>query len=360
MSSNNTTTTSQSATTNPYAPAIPLLANEASTIGNINTGVTSDQSNALGLLNSETGQIPDLTAPATSAVTNSLDASTAPWQGMLGSTVNNYMNNTNPVATNTDLNPYDTPGFSQAIQAMNTGIGQQVESQFAGSGRDPTGSGGGFAKAEALGEAQADAPVIQSQYNANVSNLLNANQGQANVGTTASSTGANEELSALQQQLSGLGGAGMLPGIVTAPGQTAVQTANTIYGQPWNNLSPALAASEGIAGMGGTSSGSGTTTQETSPISNILGLLTGGAGLAGAIAKSDERSKENIKKVGEKSGHNLYRFNYKSDPTDTPHTGVLAQEVEKVQPGAVRTHKGTKFVDYGKLGLLGMDRDIAA
>ena len=351
MSSDNTSTTSQQATTNPYAPSVPLLSNLASTAGNINTGVTGQQTGALGLLSQESGNVPDLTTPATGAVTNSLGASTAPWQGMLGDVVNNYNANTNAIATG-DTNPWNTPGFSDAMAHMTDQLGHGVSSMYAGSGRDPTGAGS-FGKSFANAVIPAESQAISSQYNANVGNKLAANQGQANVGTTASSTGSNEQLAALQQQLAGLTGAGMLPGIVTAPGQTALQTANTVYGQPWQNLSPALAAAEGIGGMGGTSSGSGTTTQETSPISNILGLLTGGAGLAGAIAKSDERSKENIKKVGNAKGQNIYKYNFKADPMNTPHIGVLAQEVEKTRPDAVlHTSKGTKWVDYGKLGML--------
>jgi hypothetical protein len=373
MSSDNTTTTSQQATTNPFGPTIPGLTSLAGTVANTPTATTAAQQNAANTLMLESGQIPGITPTETGAVQNSLTASTSPWQGMLGEAVgnfqnaqNNYDTNTNPIAQNTDFNPYDTPGFSSMIQAINAPIAQQVESQFAGSGRDPTGSGGGFAKAEATGEAIPDTQAALSQYNTNEQNFLNANQGQAGVAATgsgiesgASTAGSGEELSALQQQLAGLSGAGYLPSLATAPGTAEVAAANNAFGLPWQNLSPALAASEGLGGVGGTSSGTGTTTQQTSPLTNILGLLTGGAGIAGAIAKSDSREKENIDKIGEKKGHNIYRFNFKSDPTNTPHTGVLAQEAEKVQPGAVHTHKGTKYVDYGKLGLLGMDRDAA-
>lgn len=352
MSSDNTTTTSQSSQTDPYAPTIPLLTNEASTIGNTSTAVTPAQQAAETQLLGEAGSIPDLSSPETSAVTNSLTASTAPMQGMLGDAANLYMQNTSPLANNTDLNPYDTPGFAQAISAMNTGIGQQVESQFAGSGRDPTGSGGGFAKAEAQGEAQADAPVIASQYNANVNNLENANAGQFSTANTASTGMTSEEMQALQEQLGGINAAGALPGLLTAPGTTAYQAANTAYGTPWTNLSPALAATEGIAGTGGTSSGTGSTTQQTSALSNVLGLLTGAAGIAGAVSKSDVNLKENIEPIGMLNGQRIHRYNFKKDPKNTPKVGVLAHEVQRTRPDAVyQDNDGTKSVDYGKLGL---------
>lgn len=68
------------------------------------------------------------------------------------------------------------------------------------------------------------------------------------------------------------------------------------------------------------------------------GMMSGLAQLGGsalsAFARSDERSKENIKKVG-KTDNDLavYLFNYKGDPE--PRMSVMAQDVEKVNPGAV-------------------------
>jgi len=348
LSSENTTSTQQSSKTDPYAPTIPLLANEASTIGGINTGVTAAQKAATDKLQAEASGIPDIGAPATGAVMNSLNASTTPQQGMLSGELANYMKNTNPLASNTDLDPMHTPGFSDALGTMTNDITKNFKSMYAGSGRDPTGAGS-FTTNAGRGIAQAEAPVIAAQYNSNVGNLMNANAGQA--GVTGSTAGGltSEQMSALAQQLQGLGAGGMLPGLITQPGQTQYEAANTAYGTPWTNLAPAEAATSGIAGLGGTASGSGTTTQQTSPITNMLGLLMGGAGIAGAVAKSDARLKENIKPVGEMhDGQTVHQFNWKDDPKKTPQIGLLAQEVEKVRPDAVHDIGGVKHVDYAK------------
>jgi Chaperone of endosialidase len=348
MSSQQQTQTQQSAVTNPYAPSIPLLTNDASIAGGINTAETPAQEAALQALQTESSAIPDISQPATGAVLNNLNANTSGTQGMLGSEVSNYLNNTNPLATNTDLNPYDTPGFAQGIAAMNTGIGQNITSQFAGAGRDPSGNAAA-SKAIALGEAQADAPVVASQYNSNVQNLENANAGQSSAVNSGASGISSEQLATLAQQLQGLTGGASLPGILTQPGQTELTTANTAYGTPWTNLSPSLAAAGQIGGMGGTSSGTGTSTTTSPAITNILGLLTGAAGIAGAVAKSDARLKENIKHVGDlHDGQRVHQFNWKDDPKKTPHIGLLAQEVERVRPDAVHELRGVKHVDYAK------------
>jgi hypothetical protein len=55
--------------------------------------------------------------------------------------------------------------------------------------------------------------------------------------------------------------------------------------------------------------------------------------------------------VGElPGGEGLYEWTYKGDPSGERHTGVMAQEVERTNPGAVVTHpSGYKMVDYAKV-----------
>lgn len=78
-------------------------------------------------------------------------------------------------------------------------------------------------------------------------------------------------------------------------------------------------------------------------------LLGAGAQLGGAYLMSDERVKENIKRVGNEKGYNIYEFNYIGD--DKRYIGVMAQEVEKTNPEAILENNGLKRVNYGMLGL---------
>jgi len=80
----------------------------------------------------------------------------------------------------------------------------------------------------------------------------------------------------------------------------------------------------------------------------FLGSEAGSAWLAGAL--SDRRLKENITHVGKENGHNIYEFDYKDG--SGRFRGVMADEVEKINPEAVMIHSnGFKMVDYGKIGL---------
>ena len=84
------------------------------------------------------------------------------------------------------------------------------------------------------------------------------------------------------------------------------------------------------------------------------GLISAGGTAAAGAAKSDIRTKENIKLIGKtKAGHNLYSFEYKKEFKDSEYaghgrfTGVMAQEIEKTMPQAVFVGSdGYKVVNY--------------
>lgn len=102
----------------------------------------------------------------------------------------------------------------------------------------------------------------------------------------------------------------------------------------------------GTAGAaGGTTTSKAPNPNYTSPGQDALQT----AALAYSIF-SDARLKENIRLEGQKRGFNIYSWNYIWDKT-TRYLGVIAQEVEKICPAAVKNHLGFKAVDYTKLGL---------
>jgi hypothetical protein len=99
-------------------------------------------------------------------------------------------------------------------------------------------------------------------------------------------------------------------------------------------------------------SSTGTTGYETTPGksgSAITGAMNVGKILSGiGSIFSDINLKENIIKVGEKNGYNIYEFNYKGD--NRRFRGVIAQEVQEKMPEAVVEKDGYLAVDYSKLG----------
>jgi hypothetical protein len=83
-------------------------------------------------------------------------------------------------------------------------------------------------------------------------------------------------------------------------------------------------------------------------------LMGGILGLgAGALKMSDERTKDNVTKLGtvfsatprgEDKELPIYEYSYKADPSKARHVGPMAQDVEKVDRGAVKTIRGTKYI----------------
>lgn len=74
-----------------------------------------------------------------------------------------------------------------------------------------------------------------------------------------------------------------------------------------------------------------------------------GGALAPTVAASDINLKENIEKVGEENGFNIYEFSYKGQPER--YIGVMAQEVQKTRPDAVVEKDGYLAVNYDKIGI---------
>ena len=79
---------------------------------------------------------------------------------------------------------------------------------------------------------------------------------------------------------------------------------------------------------------------------DAAGSAMSGAGqVVGTLLASDRRLKENIVKIGEIQGHQIYKFNYIGDPRTT--IGVMAQEVEHT--GCTGEVEGFLHVDYNEL-----------
>lgn len=105
------------------------------------------------------------------------------------------------------------------------------------------------------------------------------------------------------------------------------------------------------ASFGPQSQGS-TTTSNPSFMQTAMGIGGLAAGV-GALAPffSDRRIKKDYGVVAKTdSGIDLhvYRYRWESD-NDPLRLGVMAQDVEKVKPGAVGTYRGVKYVDYARL-----------
>jgi len=385
QTSANNQTQNQAATTNPWANTLPYLQNIIQQIGAGGTPLTSPQSSALASLQSSANAVPNFGAAGAGATQNALSYSNAPQVGIWNQAYGNLQNTMAPYLDPNYLNPYTNATLQPALTALNQQIGSNIAGQFAGAGRDPAGNADA-SKAIALGESQAEAPLLLGQYNQNVAQQ----QGAANAlygagsGTATGTAGLNTQ--ALANQLLGIQAGGALPGLYTAPAEAQLGAANTIYGQPYQNTAIPQSLLTQLAGLGGQTTGTGTTAgtgtstgnltgtsttvQPMNPLTTGLGLGLGllglggsslggnlfsglGSGLSSLFSQvSDARLKENIEPVGLLyNGLNVYRYNLRGSMK--PQIGVMAQEVEQVNPDAVINvglwpGASVKMVDYQK------------
>lgn len=338
-----TTQQSQNSTTNPWAPAQPGLQNLLNSYGSLSTAPTGAQTDATNNLVSSASGIPNFGSNASGAVSNLFNSSTAPQVGMLQNSLTSLQGQLGGAANPANNNPYNTPGFSDALKTMTSDITNQTKGVYAGSGRDPSGAGS-FAQSLGRGLMQGEAPTLANQYNTNVANQ----QGAANTLFGAGSNTASNITGQNQVQLmNGANAIGMLPSAssaYTTPGSTQLAAANAQYGLPYGNLAQMLGPLTGIAGLGGQSTGSGTstTTQPQSTMGNIIAGITAASALF-----SDKRMKEDIQKVGKlHDGQDVVKFKYKGHPAT--HIGLLAQDVAQKRPEAVGMLGGMMTVDYDK------------
>lgn len=342
-----TTQQTQSSVSSPWSEAQPLLRDLINQYGGQSTAVTPAQSAAAGRLTEDTSGIPNMGAGATGAVNRAFDFSAAPQMGMLGDSFRSLQGNLSADASGANLDPWATPGFGDAMGRLNKDITNQVGNRYAASGRSPSGSGS-FAGSLGRGLGEGEGALIQNQFNQNKANMLNANSTLFNAGNTTAGGQAGLGMLGVNAGLSGIGAIPGAAGAYAAPGATALQGANTAYGVPWGNLAQLLRPAATMGSLGGQTSGTGTstTTPANNTMSNILGGVSSGIGLLSLF--SDERLKTDVKKVGMlNDGQNVYRFKFKGDPA--MHIGLLAQEVEKHEPKAVREHEsGYKMVDHEK------------
>jgi hypothetical protein len=129
-----------------------------------------------------------------------------------------------------------------------------------------------------------------------------------------------------------------------------VTTPNQFYVNAPQQATTAGADYLGAAGMTGNAAIANANAENANRNAMMQGLFS----LGGAAMMSDIRTKENIKHIGHMAnGLPVYEFEYKpefkANAGEGKFIGVMAQEVEAVQPNAVIEINGYKVVNYGAL-----------
>jgi hypothetical protein len=309
-----------------------------------------------------------------------LNAATAGFVGALGQTPANV---TAGQLANADLskyeNPYTQDVINKTLPIMQQQLGQQYSANAGSAANQGAFGGSRFGVQQGVTQAQGAQNMAQMAAGLNQANFAQAQAGATgDINRTFAADQANQQaqqakiqsdIAASQGLNTGAQLGGQLAqnayGMQSAAGASQMGTAqdqinaqmakfSNAWGYPTQQLG-VLQSALGMTPYGQTQTGQ-SNTQTSTPMD--WGALAGSAmGMAGNIFKSDRRLKKNLKRVGTHgpTGVPVYDFNWKGQPPGAPKTrGPMAQDVEKVLPGAVADHPvtGVKHVHPVVLGAL--------
>jgi hypothetical protein len=292
MGGQSSSTQQQSSTTAPWEPAQGAI---TGILGQLNgllpqTGITGAQTGALNTIEQNGANVGQY-APAVQGYTqNLLNGGGATDQaGNISNAYQQYQAQTQPLASNTNYNPYDTPGFKDAINTATSDITNSTNGAFAAAGRDFSG-----ANSMALGRGltQGLAPTIAAQYNQNVQNQQGAAGNLYNAGNTTGGllTGLTQQ--GLANQGAGLSAIGAGQSALNSGAANILQAESQRLGIPAANLGLLAQIGIPIAGLGSQSSGTSNTTNQMSGVDQFaklaggFGSLFGGGTAAGGAGSS--------------------------------------------------------------------------
>lgn len=267
--------TTQQSTTEPWKPAQPALNGILGQLQGLipNSGLTSGMQSAIGQLETNAQGGNPFTGQITDAVNGLLSGgnanATAP---AVQSAFDTFKAQTNPLASNTNYDPMQTPGLADSLKTMMGDIGTSINGQFAAAGRDLSGMN---TQTLARGITQGLAPVLTGQYNQNVQNQQGAARGLYDAGNTTSGLLSGMNQQGLANQVQGIASSGDALTAQNYGPATRLQLEQLKQGIPMQNLGLLTQIGVPIAGLGTQSQGTSSTTQ---PWSQTFAQVAGGLG----------------------------------------------------------------------------------
>lgn len=267
---------------------------------------------------------------------------------------------------NADSNPYLQSAIDNAnkgtIRGFNNSVIPQLQSSFAMSGRYGSGAQQGQ-----QGVASQD---LLNQLGTNAQNISYGNYADERNRQSEATQNAPAYAQADYNDIASLLDVGQQREAITQQGiDEAMNRFNFSQNAPREDLASYMGLIQGNYGGTSTTTDTQRNPNYKSAGSALLGGGMQGAGMGASLlgsygqyqqgqaamnknpTPSDKNLKENIKKVGEENGFNIYEFNYINKPNKR-YKGVMAQDVLKIIPEAVvKMSNGFLAVCYDMIGL---------
>ena len=221
-----------------------------------NVGLTPQETAAYGQLtqNAQTSPTGGFGANATDLTNKYL---TGDPTGLLGSSLSAYQNQLNPIA-NASLDPRTNPGIADLFHSVRQDVQNSVNGQFAGAGRDLSGLNQQYlGQRHYRGGSPHTAQPIQPEHRQS-QQAAGSLYGAA--GNTAGAMGAN--------QGQAFNFASLIDQLRNASPNAKLAIQNAMRNAPLGTLQTLTGLTTPIAGLGGTTTQTGTTNQLTNAIAN--------------------------------------------------------------------------------------------
>lgn len=266
----------QQSNTNPWGPTIGGLQGLIGGIQALPMLPSAAQQAALGQLQGSVANLPNYGPTAANTANAFL---TGDPTGLLYTGNNNLQNTLSPIA-NQPLDPTKSPIVQNLLDNIKQQVTTGTNANAAAAGRSL--NSGDNAAATAYGLGSAELPLLLGQYNTNQQNIMNAGSQMfgANYGTANAASGNMGQ---------GLNMAAAVPAYYAQNANAQLQAANAAQQLPLQNIGASENLLLPISGLGGRSSGTGTSNQTGTGVSNtqttfdpsLLQSLAMGAGILG-------------------------------------------------------------------------------
>lgn len=280
MGDSSQTTTSQSQT-RPWDTAMPAVNGLLGQLQGLipNSGTNAAQNGAISQL-TQMGQAgnPYATSIGNTATDLLSGGGAMNYAPTIQNAYNTYQAQTSPLASNTNYNPYDTPGFSDALKTSDSDITNNIQGLFAAGGRDLSGMN---VQTLARGLSQGNSGTIANQYNQNVANQQGAASNLFGAGNTTGNTLANMNQTANANKVQGVQTASDATAAQTWGPQQVLQAQQLAQSIPLSNLGLLTQIGVPLASLGSNSNATSTTQNSPSLLSQlgqIGGLFSSGQG----------------------------------------------------------------------------------
>lgn len=269
--------TTQQSNTSPWGPTIGGLKGLIGNISSVPTGVTAAQQAALGQLQGSVADLPNYGPTVGNTAFSYLGGD--PYN-ILQPGYANLQRQLSPIA-NQNPNPTSDP----IVQSLLGNIQQQVltgaNANAAAAGRSL--NSGDNAGAIAYGTASAELPALLGQYNTNLQNIMQA-------GNSLFTGGVNTSGAMAGNTGMGLNMAAAIPAYYSQNASAQLNAANIAQQLQNQNIAEKTNLLLPISGLGGQTSGTGTSNQTGTGVSNtittpsVLQDITGVASALGGLA----------------------------------------------------------------------------